>query len=614
MSGVLIGDKPKHPANKSLSEALREDAEVIKARKGVIDKRATLVKVADGGGEADAGTGATMRPTDEQLQRINGFTRRAVTADEVVAFTTMSCNDLPDRDDDLFTTECVKDFAALEQPFSPVGKSFMLDHAYSTQNAVGRIFGVDTTKAEGATFLTNEVYMPNTAQFQPLIEKIDFGINWAVSVGVMLGKDECSLSFCKAPFSSWGYWCQNGHDKGMYYTEDAEEDSWGYPLPCDSRTSGAEKCLRAFSNPRDMYELSQVFLGAQYFAQLDKDPSFKSLVKAATAGVPIIGASAEEAKKLPLPHEPEKLSAARKAGIVKEADDGSLVWTDSEGLRWTFDPENPDDGVLSLGKATNDESEEDEDGEHEVPGGANGDDLGEVDGDSAPQPDAGAGVGGSGSSSDPADPAGVKSSGESDSGEPGSAVDDDETDDDSEDSDEDDSEDSDDDDGEEKSAVSKSLTEAVAKAVAKAQLPEAVAAAAANGLPALLLAASSEISSLAEQVSELTPKAALGDQFIKELRADAIHAYVMNHATKDQPKVATATFEKILDRCGDDVELLKALHEEQMEEARKKFPKPVARSSFPSDPNEVKPLGNADIGEVKEGGDDNDLRVKRIHG
>lgn len=607
MSGAIVNNRPKHPEGKKLSDALAEDKDAIKARKGLIDKTATLIKAPDDESDAFADLGGTMRPTDEQLAVINGFTRKKVTADEVVAFTTLSCNDIVDRDDDQFTTECVRDFAALEQPYSPVGKSFMLDHTYKTENAVGRIFGVDTKKVSGSTFLTNDVYMPKTEQFAPLIEKIDFGINWAVSVGVMLGKDECSLSWCKAPFSSWGWWCSNGHDKGLHYTEDAEEDSWGYPAPCDPKTNGAEKCVRMFSEPRDMYELSQVFLGAQYFAALEKEPDFAAVMKsAAGGGVPTIGLSAEEAKRLPLRHEPKKVSEARKLYGVEEAEDGSIIWKDSEGLRWTFDPANPDDGVMSLGKSTN--NEEEEDGEHEVPGGSGSEGDGAVDGEQAPEPDAGSGVGGPGSGSDQSSAAGDEQG--SESGEEVEEPDDEE--------DEDSETSGSDDDSEEEKAVSKKT---VLDSANKAKLPSKVIDAAkehsGNGLDALLLAASSEIEDLSKEVTALTEKASLGDLYLKSLRAEAIDWYTKARQSKEDPKVSTTTFERLIDKCGDDVDLIKSMIEEQKELAQAKFPKSVRRSSFPIDPNSAKAPGAVDFGdedEVKEGGDDNDKRVKRIHG
>lgn len=609
MSGVNVMDKPRHPQNKSLSEALREDEDRFKAQKGLIDKRATLIKAVDGEGDADAGTGATMRPTDEQLERINQFTKRAVTADEVVAFNTLSCNDIVDRDDDQFTTQCVKDFAALEQPFSPTGKSYMLDHAYSVNNAVGRIFGTDTKKVSGSLFLTNEVYVPNTEKNQGFIEDLDFGINWAVSVGVMLGKSSCTV--CGERFSSWGYWCVEGHDKGYYYDPNSDEvDSWGYPVPCDPSTKGAIKCIRQFSEPKDFYELSQVFLGAQYFAALEKIPEFASVMKSVTSDLPIIGLSGEEAEKLPFRHEPKKVADARRKYEIKEADDGSLMWTDSEGLRWTFDPENPDDGVLSLGKASNDNEEEDEDGEHAISDGSGSSGDGATDGGSD-EPDSEPGDGGTGSGSDPSPASGDESSSQSSSGEPGSAVGDEE------DSEEEDDEDADpdassetDNDEEEEKSVSK---QAVLSAAEAAKLPKSVIEAAEgqsdNGLLALLSAA-------ADEIAALSTKASLGDQYLKTLRAEAIDWYTKARATPEQPKVSTETFERLLEKCGEDVDLLKAMADEQKELAQAKFPKSVRRSSFDRNPNEAEALSGIsfDDGEVKEGGDDNDKRVKRIHG
>ena len=59
------------------------------------------------------------------------------------------------------------------------------------------------------------------------------------------------------------------------------------------------------------------------------------------------------------------------------------------------------------------------------------------------------------------------------------------------------------------------------------------------------------------------------------------------------------------------------MSDEQKDLAQAKFPTSVRRSSFPSDPNSAEQLRSVDFGEgdeVKEGGDDNDKRVKRLHG
>lgn len=574
MSGTQVAEKRKHPEGLTLTQALRDDEDKRKAvQKDGITKRATLIKAPD----ADMGAldlGGTMRPSDEQLAKINQFTRKDVTADEVVAFKTLSCNDVEDRDEDVFTTDCVKDFAALDGVYSSVGKSYMLDHEYKTANAVGRIFGVEVANEDGVTWLRNEVYIPKTERYAGLIEDIDFGINWAVSVGVTLGKSSCAI--CDAGFSSWGYWCQNGHDKGAYYLKDGETDQWGYPLPVDSRTKGAIKCVRNFSEPRDFYELSQVFLGAQYGAQISE----KGLVAAAkSAGVPMLGISAEEAKMFSFRHEPDRLIEARRAGApIEEGEDGVLAWKDESRVQWIFDPNDPNSEVLCLG-ATDDESEEDDD-EGRVEQLPAGDDpnAGEGDGDVAAREAAGSG---SGSVSDHPAP-----NGELVGREPSEEV-------------------AQDDETEEDDEMSKDKVVASAKTAA---LPQDVIAAAekgpGTGLDALLLAAAGALRSQEQKIVSLEAKSAVADEYVKDLKSEALTMYVKAKQEGTQP-VETATFQRLLDKCGDDIDLLKSLIEENKAVAQKKFGVTVRRSSFPTDVHERPEAPDAD--------DPSSKKVSRLH-
>lgn len=371
-TGILLaGKKPRHEKGVRLDKAWKDDEDARKAQeRNGIAKRSTTVNAATAKATGAGGDGVPgpMAPNDEQLAKINHFTRSPKSAEEVVVVQTLSCNTLEDRDEDRFTEDCIADLHKLPAPFSFVGKGFMLDHTYKMDNAVGRIFDEGTAKGEmnGETFdwLTHEVYLPNTPQFAPLIEKMDFGIAWAVSVGLMLGKSACSV--CGGGFSSWGYWCANGHDKGYYYLEDAETDQWGYPLPVDSNTSGAIKCIREFSEPQDGYELSQVFLGAQYFAG-QKAPG-KELTKATKSvtipkefggyDVPIIGLAAKEAEALPFRVEPPAVTEARERFGVTTEDDGTLRWTDEHRKIWVFDPDG-ERQVLLLGAESDDDGDDD---------------------------------------------------------------------------------------------------------------------------------------------------------------------------------------------------------------------------------------------------------------
>lgn len=563
----------------SLDDALQSDAEKLKNRKG-IQKRATLVKA---GNTSDLSEDSPMAPSEEQLSKINQFTRRTVDASEVVAFKTYSCNDMPDRDDDQFVSGCVKGFATLEGPFSPVGKSYMVGHDYS-KLAVGRLFDVGVEKVNGVTFLTNDVYIPNTEANKPFIEGIDFGVNWAVSVGVMLDKDACTI--CDKGFSSWGWWCQSGHDKGSWYDPSSDEtDDWGYPLAVEPGSKGAVKCIRQFKEAKDFYELSQVFLGAQYDAQIGK-----GIAKAASAlRVPILGVSAEEAKGIEMAHEPDEVTEARSLYNVKTTEDGSLRWRDSDSLVWTFDPDSPNDGIMSLGKSSEDESNQEED--HAGNSSRDGKTVDADSGSEVTEVIEGR-TEGSGSQGDHS---------EEGTGEDFSHSDEDSL-----------------------EAINQNTPEneseqdmdkaAVIKAATVARLPhsviEKVADAEGNGLVALLAASASEIESLTTRVAENVLKAALGDQYVKALRAEAIDWYTKAHATGDSG-VNVDILNKMLDRFDGDIDLIKTVIEENKSLAQAKFPNAVRRSSFPVDPN------SADVPETLKGTDENNEAsrfAKKHHG
>src|SRR5206468_5503893 len=100
-------------------------------------------------------------------------------------FPVLACNDIIDRDIDQFTTKTVRGFLDLEGPLSPLGKSFMVGHNYSAL-PVGRIFDGKVAAKDGVTWLKLWTYIPNTPQYQAYLEYVDFGVYWAVSVGVML--------------------------------------------------------------------------------------------------------------------------------------------------------------------------------------------------------------------------------------------------------------------------------------------------------------------------------------------------------------------------------------------------------------------------------------------
>lgn len=568
-------------------------------KKGVIDKQFTAMKAA--GDDGDGEFGGIFTPTDEELVAINGFTKRPVAAEEVVCFSTMSCNDMIDRDLDRFTTECVKDFAKLEGALSPVGKSFMVSHDY-TKLPVGRIFDVGTKGVEGTEFLTNKVYIPKTEANRSYIENLEFGIYWAVSVGVMLEESACAV--CQSPMvGNWFTFCiENGHEKGLWYDPNSDEkDAWGWAEPVAEGTKGAVLCTRDLFTPKDFYELSQCFLGSQYDAELAKGV-MKGIVKAASkAKLPILNLSREEAKLVPFEHVSKEVREAHISGYeVTAEDDGTVMWTDAEDLVWVFDPSESE--VLCLGsKSTNDDTEEvDEDGEgnegqdddEDAPGSAGtvgsedgSGQPGEADGEGEPDAaDADAeGEGVDANSPDDADDEDDDS--ESDDADDVSAADEDE-----EDDEDDDAEDEDDESDDEAKSVSdakKATLAAAKKAGLPAEVVKAFQKAKGDDLEALLVASAGHINEMAEKVSTLEPKAELGDAFLKAKRAEAIAWYVKAHQVGKDEAVSVEKFTKALDRFGSDIELIDEAIEQQKDLAKAKFPASVRRSTAEKDHNTV---------------------------
>lgn len=568
---------------KKFQDALRAAKESVKGQDGV-DKRFTLMKGANKGTSKDAHEAydsPLQRPTDEQVSIINGFTRSPKSADELVVFDTWSMNDAIDRDYDFFTTQTVKDFAALEQPFSPVGKSFMVSHDTRTL-PVGRIFATETAQADGMEWLKNSVYIPDIAANEAFLANQDFGIYWAVSVGVMLDSATCSI--CEEHVYSFGF-CAGGHIKGLWYDpEEVAKDAWDWPEPVDEGTKGAEQCLGKFEGARDFYELSQVWLGAQYGAALEqKNPALAGVVKA--AGPRPVGLSQKEASVLPLQHVPDKVAEALQRFKTTQNNDGTQQWVDELGIVRVYDPGTQE--VLSLGKAATPEEEdngEDDQAGDQPPaeqGGSLGEPLGDpevlgpVDVRDEPED-----VGSGGAA--PAEPGDEDADAESAPGGLTPAED------------------------EENDAVNEKAFLAAAK---RAGLPQTLLdkAAAEKGADDTL--ASVVLLSLNKEVARLEPLAAQGEAYIKDLTASAIDAYVKAH-TDGKGAVSTATFERILEKCVGNLDLIKAIRDEQMDLARAKFPT-RARSSFPDDANEreTPQVPPSPPGEGKD-----NKTVARIHG
>lgn len=171
------------------------------------------------------------------MAAINALCRRELTAEEVYTFSIRACDDLPDRDDERFSSECVKALAELY-----IGKPILFDHAWSAHEQTARIYAAQAVAEEGVTYLSVSAYLLRLPETESLIAAIDGGILKEVSVGCAVGAVTCNI--CGELY----YGCE--HRKGSVYD--------------------GVKCVPVLSDPSDAYEISFVAVPAQPLAGVQK--------------------------------------------------------------------------------------------------------------------------------------------------------------------------------------------------------------------------------------------------------------------------------------------------------------------------------------------------------
>ena len=176
-------------------------------------------------------------PTEAQLERINLQTKSPVQAEEVYCFAVRLCDDEVDRDFERFSPEALEKLAELF-----VGKTGVVDHTWSSEKQLARVFEAGVEYADGRAFLKAWAYMLRGERTDGVIREIEAGIKREVSVGCAMGKSICSI--CGADYGSCG------HEKGQVY--------------------GGKTCVAVLCEPLDAYEFSFVAVPAQRCAGVMK--------------------------------------------------------------------------------------------------------------------------------------------------------------------------------------------------------------------------------------------------------------------------------------------------------------------------------------------------------
>lgn len=180
--------------------------------------------------EKQAGILTAGAPDAAQLAKINEQAKSPLKAEEVYVFSVRLCDDQTDRDHERFQTQALEELAPMF-----VGKTGIVDHAWSSEKQLARVFDAGVEYQDGCAFLKAWAYMLRGEKTAEIIREIEAGIKKEVSVGCAMGRSICSI--CGADYGT----CE--HRKGMRY--------------------GAEECAVVLCEPVDAYEFSFVAVPAQ---------------------------------------------------------------------------------------------------------------------------------------------------------------------------------------------------------------------------------------------------------------------------------------------------------------------------------------------------------------
>lgn len=190
--------------------------------------------------------------TNDDLAKIQQFSRRELLPEEIYVFNVDLCNNDVDRDFEKFSVETLKQMAELF-----VGKTGIFDHSMKSADQTARIFDAFVEKvngkktADGEDFysLKAKAYMLNNEENKSLIDSIEAGIKKEVSVSCSVDKAYCSICHTDRKRAA----CE--HKKGKMY--------------------GDRLCFNILTDATDAYEFSFVAVPAQREAGVTKSFSVK---------------------------------------------------------------------------------------------------------------------------------------------------------------------------------------------------------------------------------------------------------------------------------------------------------------------------------------------------
>lgn len=180
--------------------------------------------------QKEAQTATSGVPTAVQLEAINNLAKTRLNPEQLYVFSLRLCDDQVDRDGERFDKAALPVLAKLF-----LGKTGILDHRWTTENQVARIFETQVITEGDVTYLKAWAYIRRGGANEEIIADIEAGIKKEVSVGCAMGRAICSV--CGSEYGTCG------HVKGERYED--------------------QVCHTILQEPLDAYEFSFVAVPAQ---------------------------------------------------------------------------------------------------------------------------------------------------------------------------------------------------------------------------------------------------------------------------------------------------------------------------------------------------------------
>ena len=169
-------------------------------------------------------------PTAMQLEQINALAKTRLNGEQVYVFSLRLCDDQIDRDGERFDTAALPALAKLF-----IGKTGIVDHKWSTDNQIARIFETQVVREKDVSYIKAWAYIRRGGANDEVIADIEAGIKKEVSVGCAMARAVCSI--CGSEYGTCG------HVKGETYE--------------------GQTCAVILKEPVDAYEFSFVAVPAQ---------------------------------------------------------------------------------------------------------------------------------------------------------------------------------------------------------------------------------------------------------------------------------------------------------------------------------------------------------------